>query len=75
MSMKHYLSERDYIVVCNLSDLGVSKAIIAQAFGVLMKISRVISGKTNARRPCGGRKRSTSKQTDDYICLTVKKIP
>ncbi len=34
----------------------------------------MISGKTNARRPCGGRKRSTSKQTDDYICLTVKKI-
>ncbi len=73
--MKHYLSERDYRVVCNLSDLGVSNAIIAQAFGVSKRtISRVISGKTNARRQCGGRKRSTSKQTDDYICLTVKKF-
>ncbi len=36
--------------------------------------SHVNSGKTNARRPCGGRKRSTSKKTVDYLCLTVKKF-
>ncbi len=32
----------------------------------------VVSEKISARRPCGGRKRSTSNQTDDSVCHTVK---
>ncbi len=67
MSTKHYLTERDCRVVCKLSELGVSNEIIAKAFSVPGRtIKPDVSGKTSARRPCGGRKRMTLKPTNEH---------
>ncbi len=61
------LNRGDCRVVCTLSELGVSNEVIAKAFSVSGRtIKPDVSGKTSARRPCGGRKRMTLKPTNEH---------
>ena len=69
-----YTSEEERERVRSAHMSGVSVANLCKCFGLSRStIYRIIGGNSEARKPCGGRKPSTSKQDDDYIRIQLKK--
>ena len=69
-----YTSEEERERVRSAHKSGVSVPGLCKCFGVSRStIYRIIGGNFEARKPCGGRKPSTSKQDDDYIRMQLKK--
>ena len=75
MKSERYLSEREYRAIRNLRKEKVPKCVIARSFGINKRhVSRITNTNIDARKPCGGRKPTTSKSDDKNIRIMLKKF-